>query len=232
MEKVTDRILWSILVLAIGVGIFVVSNRVFVKVINRVLHRDVFKEMTQVRSVSSDHRLRFQPIDLANTGLSSHGYGLLSTKFISDNFRWVSGGVHQVSLPSEVGHVPIPYNSYAKFLFRIKVNKPLIMMFDVNNQALTGSNWSNTNHDNDEVSRRRLIVDGKTMSIGIGPNQTLLSANMWHTVEVIYFNTDPVNVHQVALSDQSALKFMNNNNHMVTFWLDDFRYAVDDQKYL
>ena len=117
------------------------------------------------------------------------------------------------------------------------------MIFDVNNQALIGSDWvdtqaligsdwSNTNHDNDEVSRRRLIVDGKTMSIGIGSNQTLLSANMWHTVEVIYFNTDPANVHQVALFDQSTLKFMNHTDHRVTFRLDDFQYEVDDQKHL
>ena len=229
MEKVTDRILWSILVLAIGVGIFVVGKPAFVNLTNQVLHRDDLKATMQSPAVSSVSSWQLQSTDPVNSGLSSHGYALQSTKGMSDDDLWWRQA-RGISMPSEVRDVPIPYNSYAKFLFKIKANEPLTIMFDVNNTALTGSNWGY--NDNDEVSRRRLTVDGKTTSIGTGPNQTLLSANTWHTVEVIYFNTNPANVHQVALSDYSALNFMNNTDHKITFKLDDFRYAVDNQKYL
>ena len=52
------------------------------------------------------------------------------------------------------------------------------------------------------------------------------------SVDVIYFDIDPTNAHQVALSDGSTLGFMNNIDHTVTFQFDDFRYTADDQKYL
>ena len=229
MEKVTDRILWSILILAIGVGLFIFGKPAFVNLTNRVLHRDDLKATMQTPSLTSSNIQHISAIN-NDAGVSKHAYILASTKGISSGNIFNGTDSHSVSMPKEVSQVPIPYNSYAKFLFKIKVNEPLTMMFDVNNKALTGSNWYG--NDNDEISRRQLIVDGKTTLIERGGGDTLLSSNTWHTVEVIYFNTDPANRHQVALFDDSVLEFANNTDHAVTFKIDDFRYAVDNQKYL
>ena len=230
MEKHTDRILWTVLILAIGISLFAFGKPALVNLTNQVLHRDDLKATMQTPSLSSLDVSRISAVN-NDAGVSKHAYILGSTNGVSDDTIWSdTGSRYDVSMPKEVGDVPIPYNSYAKFVFKVKVDEPLTMMFDVNNTALTGSDWNFD--DNDDVSRRQLIVDGKATSIGYASNQTLLSANTWHTVEVIYFNTNPGNVQHASLSDFSLLDFANHTDHAVKFKIDDFRYAVDDQKYL
>ena len=122
MDKVTDRVLWSVLVLAIGVSLFIFGKPALVNLTNQVLHHDDLKATMQAPSLTSSD---FHHISAVNNdvGVSKHAYILASTSGISDDDLW---GVQprQISFPNEIRQTPIPYGSYLKAIIKVKVNKP------------------------------------------------------------------------------------------------------------
>ena len=232
MGKVTDRILWSILVLAIGVSIFVVGKPAFVNLTNQVLHHDDLKATMQTPSLTSSDITRISAVN-NDVGVSKHAYILASTKGISDWDLW-NPQPRQISFPREVHAMPIPYGSYLKAIIKIKVNKPVGVTADISNYPPDGvSRWSPSSNDNDDWSTRVFIVDGKRVNFGGGDSsqQTTLTPDTWHTLEIEYDNSDAKNTSKVALYDRSGLDFWNNNDGDTSVQTKDGIFAVDAIKY-
>ena len=227
MEKVTDRILWSILVLAIGVGIFVVGKPAFVNLTNQVLHHDDLKATMQTPSLTPSDFSNISAVD-NDVGVSKHAYILSSTKGISGDVLWWG---RQIFFPNEVRQTPIPYGSYLKAIIKIKVNKPVAVSVDINNNPPAGvPYWSQSSNDNDDNSTRVFIVDGKgDKSVYFG--RKTLTPGTWHTLGIEYDNSDVKNTSKVAIYDHSTLNFWNNNDGDVSMQTKDAIFAVDAIKY-
>ena len=234
MSKVTDRILWSILILAIGVSLFIFGKPAFVNLTNQVLHRDDLKATMQTPSLTSSD---IQHISAANNdvGVSKHAYILASTKGIADDDSWF-GQNQLISFPREVKTTPMPYGSYLKAIIKIKVDKPVAVTVDINNNPPAGvSWWSPSSNDNDDNSTRAFIVDGKRVNIntnGTTPSaRATLTPNTWHTLEIEYDNSDVKNTSKAAIYDHSNLFFWNKNDGDVSMQTKDCVFAVDAIKY-
>lgn len=230
MGKVTDRILWSIFVLAIGVSLFIFGKPALVNLTNQVLHRDDLKATMQAPSLTSSNLTNISAVN-NDIGVSKHAYILASTNGISDDDLW-KGQPRQISFPHEVQATPIPYGSYLKAIIKIKVNKPVSVLADINNNPPVGVSCWNYNN-NDDMSKRVFIVDGKCVNSGYfdGSAWVKLTPDTWHTLEVEYDNSSAQNTSKVALYDWSNLNFQNNNGGDVSVQTKDGIFAVDAIKY-
>ena len=231
MDKVTDRILWSILVLAIGVSLFIFGKPAFVNLTNQVLHHDDLKATMQSPSLTSSDISHISAVN-NDVGVSKHAYILASTNGISAYSLW-DGDARQILFPKEIRQTPIPYNSYVKVIFKLKVDKSTRIQFDVSNHPATGNAWHGGN-DNDSMDKRVFLLDNNNAvddwgdpTVGCGN----LSAGTWHTIEIEYENTLSANTQHVALFDDSAIDFTNNNPNDVNVQVKDFVFAVDNVKY-
>ena len=228
MGKATDRILWSVLILALGVSIFVFGNPALVNLTNQVLHHDDLKATMQAPSLTSSNIVRMSAVN-NDVGVSKHAYILASTNGVSDLWNVDS---RQIYFPDEIRQVPIPYNSYVKVIFKLKVDKPVSVMMDTSNHPATGDRWNGNDNDNLDLGKRAFLLDNN--SIG-NANSTAgsgdLSAGTWHTVEIEYENTASANTQHLALLDDSAIDFINNNSNDVKVQVKDFVFSVDNVKY-
>ena len=224
MEKVTDRILWSILVLAIGVSIFVFGKPAFVKLTNQVLHRDDLKATMQTPSTAAVSSWNLISTDGEDNGVSSHAYVLKSTSTVTPYLLW-NGDARQVLFPKEIRQTPIPYNSYVKVIFKVKVDKATRTMLDISNHPVTGNGWNG--NDNDSKDKRVLLLDNNSIPY----NQGNLSAGTWHTIEMEYENTASANTQHITLFDDSGIDFINDTPNDVNVQIKDFVFAVDNVKY-